>query len=226
MLATWDTTRATIGGYDWDLNDKKAKVGNAKFLVRDGSKQIFISTLLMTIAGGGAKIPSCIRGAVDESTKIDDYATCFLRGAVKRGIQVLGVTPHSPRFGTSNDLSAVWKIVDKWNFAVDDDDVPFREKIYAIFPGFESSLKDGSSGLHMLFLFDPEIGFERYLRAFDQVMGGVSPWSEQHGNNLQISNNSSEQAFDDLSKFYQRESGGSGSNESHWGLHGSGSSYR
>ncbi|HEB85999.1 MAG TPA: hypothetical protein ENI68_03145 [Gammaproteobacteria bacterium] len=119
-----------------------------------------------------------------------------------RGIQVLGLTPHSPRVGTTPETSAVWKIVETWNSGVDDDGIPFREKIYAVFPGFEPSLKDGRQGLHLLFLFDPEIGRECYLKAFDLVMGGVTPWRDK---TLQISNHDAEEVFEELHKFHDRE---------------------
>ena len=69
-------------------------------------------------------------------------------------------------------------------------------KIYAVFPGFEPSLNQGKSGLHLLFLFDPEIGLEKFLKAFDLVMGNVSSiWSE---NTLQISSIRADDAFSRL----------------------------
>jgi hypothetical protein len=55
----------------------------------------------------------------------------------------------------------------------DDDGIAFTEKIYAVFPGFEPSLADGARGVHLLFLFDPSIGRDTYLRAFQSVMGGT-----------------------------------------------------
>ena len=76
-----------------------------------------------------------------------------------------------PRVGLSQETSAVWQIVEEWNSGIDDDGVPFREKVYAVFPGFEPSLKDGRSGLHLIFLFDPEIGRINYLKAFDLING-------------------------------------------------------
>ena len=116
---------------------------------------------------------------------------------------MLGVTPHSPRAGEGPETSAVWRIVEEWSSGNDDDGQPFRDKLYAVFPGFEPSLKQGSAGLHLLFLFDPEIGRDRYLKAFDLVMGGVSPW---RGNELQLSNKTAEEAFHDLRAFHRRES--------------------
>ena len=121
---------------------------------------------------------------------------------MKNGVQVLGVTPHSPRVGDGAETSAVWRIVEEWNSGDDDDGRPFREKIFAVFPGFEPSLKQGKAGLHLLFLFDPEIGRHHYLKAFDIAMGGVSPWE---GNELQLSSKSAEKTFHDLREWHQRE---------------------
>jgi hypothetical protein len=77
----------------------------------------------------------------------------------------------------------------------DDDGVPFAEKIYAVFPGFEPSLADGSRGVHLLFLFDPSIGRDTYLRAFQTVMGGTVPWD---GNTLRMSPRSAKDVFESL----------------------------
>ena len=150
-------------------------------------------------------MPPGINGDPRSSEVIAIYARRFLQSAVEQGVQILGVTPHSPGFGTSESTSAVWQIVEEWNNGTDDDGVPFREKVYAVFPGFEPSLKDGRSGLHMIFLFDPEVGFEKYLKAFDQVMGGVAPWPEKPDNQLRMSNNTAEEAFEHLREFHKRE---------------------
>ena len=152
--------------------------------------------------GRRAKMPSGITGPVESSDTISAYARRFLQSAVESGVQVLGVTPHSPRIGTTADSSAVWQIVHQWNYSADDDGIPFREKIYALFPGFEPSLNDGKGGTHILFLFDPEIGRENYLKAFDLIMGGVSPWPD---NQLRMSNKSAEEAFDELRRFRKQE---------------------
>ena len=157
------------------------------------------------IPGGKAKIPTSISGEPYATSTILAFARCFLQSAAERGVRVLGVTPHSPRIGTAQEASAVWQIVEQWNDGVDDDGVPFREKVYAVFPGFEPSLNDGKSGLHLLFLFDPEIGRAKYLKAFDIVMGGVSPWPEEPDAQLKMSNKSAEEAFHDLRQFHRRE---------------------
>ncbi len=154
------------------------------------------------IAGGKAKMPQGITGDPCDSDVLSQYARAFLQQVSANGIQVLGLTPHSPRVGGTPETSAVWKIVETWNNGLDDDGIPFREKIYAVFPGFEPSLKDGRQGLHLLFLFDPEIGRECYLRAFDLIMGGVTPWRNR---TLQISSNDAEKVFEELHKFHDRE---------------------
>ena len=130
------------------------------------------------------------------------YARQFLQGVVARRVQVVGLVPHSPRMESTAETSAVWAIVEAWNRGADADGVPFREKIYAVFPGFEPSLRDGREGLHLLFLFDPEIGRDRYLKLFDVVMGGAAPWEDA---TLRMSSRSAEQAFDELRKFRARE---------------------
>ena len=163
--------------------------------------------------GGRAKFPAGLNGPPGSEATIADYARRFLQGAVERGVQVLGVTPHSPRVGDGPETSAVWRIVEEWSAGVDDDGQPFRDKLFAVFPGFEPSFKDGASGLHLLFLFDPEIGRDRYLKAFDLVMGGVSPW---RGNQLQVSNKSAAEAFHDLRDFHRRESPDTRAGEYQW----------
>ncbi len=152
--------------------------------------------------GGRAKIPAGINGPPHSEETIKKYARKFLEKAIESGVRVLGLTPHSPRGGVTAETSAVWKIVEEWNHGKDGDGVPFREKLYAVFPGFEPSLKQGKSGLHLLFLFDPEIGRENYLKAFDLVMGGVTPWDEN--NELQLSNKGAEDAFHELRGFHDR----------------------
>jgi len=152
-------------------------------------------------AGGRAKLPDGLSGNIETPATFTQYARLFLQGAVANGVQVIALTPHSPRFGASADSSAVWTIVEEWNDGTDDDGVPFREKIYAVFPGFEPSLNVGREGLHLLFLFDPEIGRDCYLRAFDLLMGGVAPWQ---GNTLQMSSKRPEDTFDELRRLHDR----------------------
>ena len=147
-------------------------------------------------------MPSGLDGGLLLPGVTEAYARRFLQSAVKHDVRVIGITPHSPRVGSSQETSVAWQIVEEWNSGVDDDGTPFREKIYAVFPGFEPSLKDGKSGLHLIFLFDPEIGRTNYLKVFDLVMGGVSPWPDS---NLKMSNRSAEEAFADLREFQIQE---------------------
>lgn len=157
-------------------------------------------------AGGKAKFPPGMSGSPGDKETISCYARRFLQATVRQGVRVLGVTPHSPRVGEGPETSAVWRIVEEWNSGVDEDGTPFRNKIYAVFPGFEPNLQQGSRGLHLLFLFDPEIGRDRYLKAFDLVMGGVSPWD---GRELKIAAKDAKGAFEAVRALHQRESGSS-----------------
>ena len=162
------------------------------------------------IPGGRVKIPPHIKGEQYSEIWMRNYARLFLQAIVHNGVKVAGLTPHAVRLGSDPARSGVWRIVEEWNGGKDDDGVPFREKIFAIFPGFEPSLHAGQRGLHLLFLFDPEIGKERYLRAFDLLMGGVSPWENEK---LRISSKRPEGVFEDLARFHQREK----SEEEEWG---------
>ena len=183
-----------------EAEDWKRKVPGARWFKSD----LHVHTI-DDLPGDRVKMPPGINGAPESAEAISTYARHLLHSAVERGVQVLGLTPHSPGFGSSAATSAVWQIVEEWNTGSDDQGIPFRESVYAVFPGFEPSLKDGSSGLHMLFLFDPEIGFDKYLKAFHQVMGGVSPWPPKPDNQLRVSNNTAEVAFDQLREFHKRE---------------------
>ena len=180
-----------------DADNWASEVPGARWLKAD----LHIHTI-DDLPGGRAKMPDGINGDPQASNTISAYARRFLQSAAERGVRVLGITPHSPRVGTAAETSAVWRIVEEWNSGADDDGVPFREKVYAVFPGFEPSLKDGKSGLHLMFLFDPEIGRTDYLKAFDLVMGGVSPWPDAQ---LKMSNKSAEEAFKNLREFQSRE---------------------
>jgi hypothetical protein len=165
------------------------------------------------IAGRRAKFPADINGNPQSSNTISAYARRFLQSAAERGVRVLGITPHSPRVGTAAETSVVWRIVEEWNSGVDDDGVPFREKVYAVFPGFEPSFNQGRSGLHLLFLFDPEIGRDDYLKTFDLVMGGMSPWD---GRELRLSGRSAGDAFNELREYHRREGGRAGDGGFQW----------
>lgn len=111
-----------------------------------------------------------------DATTRNAYVRCFLKAAVAAGIDVLGLTPHSAHVPGSAGISVVWDIVEAWQTANDDDGTPFREKIYAVFPGFEPSASDGKGGIHLLVLFDPEVGKDRYVKAFTIATGGQDVW--------------------------------------------------
>ena len=149
---------------------------------------------------GRAKTPGAIKGDWTTEENVERYARLLLQAAAKRQVHVLGLTPHSARLGDNGDASAAWQIVEEWNHGVDDDGIPFHDKVYAVFPGFEPSLREGQGGVHVLFLFDPEIGRINYLRAFDLVMNQVKPWQK---NRLQLSHKSPREAFQDLHDFHQ-----------------------
>ena len=159
------------------------------------------------LPGGRAKMPPGVPAPAASEQAIRAYARLFLNRAAARNVRVIAVTPHSPRVDAGRQISAAWGIVEEWNAGLDDHGTPYRDKIYAVFPGFEPSLNNGRSGLHLLFIFDPEIGRDDYFRAFDLVMGGVSPWN---GNELQLSSKNADDAFDDLRKFQARVGGHSG----------------
>lgn len=129
-------------------------------------------------AGGRAKLPHGLSGDPTDPDIIQQYARRLLQATVAAGVQVLALTPHSPRAGTASASSAVWAIVDLWNDGNDDDGVPFRQKVFVVFPGFEPNLDDGRNGVHLLFLFDPEVGRDRYLALYDAVMDGRQPWQQ------------------------------------------------
>ena len=147
------------------------------------------------------RFPSGLSGDATDVVIQEKYARIFLRHAIANGIEVLGLTPHSVRSGSTDETSSTWRIIETWNNDDDDDGIPFRDKIYAIFPGFESNLADGDEGLHLLFMFDPEIGRENYLSAFNNVMGAVHPWD---GGSLRISTKDSSATFDAILELHNR----------------------
>ena len=159
------------------------------------------------VMGHRVKMPRGIKHTTKSDEWMGAYARRVLQDAVKQGIEVLGLTPHSAMYGTRSNTSVTWRIIDEWNQGCDDDGVPFCDKLYAVFPGFEPSLTWGSSGLHLIFLFDPEIGKERYLKLFNLIMGGVVPWNS---NQLQLSSNSPADAFHELRRFHKKSQQGCG----------------
>jgi hypothetical protein len=144
--------------------------------------------------------PAGIGDPTDQAS-IDAYARAFLQAAVANRVEVVGLTPHAPCAGREDRTSVVWRIVEVWNNDADDDGIPFRDKIYAVFPGLEPSLQDGADGLHLLFLFDPEIERDVYMGACALMMGAVTPYA---GNRLQISQVDSATVFSSLSDLRNR----------------------
>ena len=126
---------------------------------------------------GCARLPDGIATPPESVEELTAYARRFLDAAIGNGVQVLGVTPHRPRIADSGDLSATWQIVEEWNSGIDERGVPYRQQIFAVFPGFMPSLHDGRGALRLIFLFDPEIGRDRYLQLFDVIMKGKTPWN-------------------------------------------------
>ncbi len=126
---------------------------------------------------GRTGLPEGVGAPPDSAEGLTAYARRFLEAAIGSGVQVLGVTPHCPRMAGSGDLSAAWQIVDEWSRGTDSQGVPYREQIFAVFPGFMPSLRDGRGALRLIFLFDPEISVERYLKLFDLIMKSKAPWN-------------------------------------------------
>jgi hypothetical protein len=150
------------------------------------------------------KRPSAVGadGLPEEPNTQTAYARAFLQAAIANNIQVLGLTPHAVKSGDTDTTSATWRIVEVWNEEDDDDGVPFRDKIYAVFPGFEPSFNDGAEGIHLIFLFDPEIGRSDYLAAFTQVMAINTAYS---GHSLQMSSHPMEKAISNIEIFHERQ---------------------
>lgn len=136
---------------------------------------------------------------------LQEYARTVLKTAAARGVEVIGLTPHAVYCDGQPNLSAVWRIIEAWNSDDDDDGVPFREKVYAVFPGFEAAMEDGTRGVHLLFLFDPEISHEGLVRAFHAVMDGVDPWTS---GNLNNAGKRADEAFDSLVDMCSRDEAG------------------
>lgn len=133
------------------------------------------------------------------------YVRAFLQAAIKAGIEVVALTPHSAHVPGDATTSVVWDIVTAWQSAADDDGIPFRDKLYAVFPGFEPSVADGGGGIHLIFLFDPEIGKDRYLKAFTVITGGQNVW---HNGSHQTCTKDAAQAFEALRELKRREGDG------------------
>jgi hypothetical protein len=125
---------------------------------------------LHTIDDPNVDLPPGIVGNRDDPAVLRDYARRFLDAAVEQGIEVLGLTPHAASI--DHGVSAAWTIVQSWQ---NDHHVasgrPYRDLLYAVYPGFEPNFADGQKGIHLIFLFDPTIGKRSYLDAFNGIMG-------------------------------------------------------
>ncbi len=112
------------------------------------------------------------------------YAHRFLNAAVEQGVEVLGVTPHAAY--SSPGVSAAWDIVELWQSGIQESTgIGYRDLVYAVFPGFEPNFADGNKGIHLIFLFDPSIGKDRYQEAFSGIMGGRSAYDGSRLNRTQ-----------------------------------------
>jgi hypothetical protein len=152
--------------------------------------------------------PEVVKPDSDDPTDVATraaYARCFLKAAIAAHIDVLGLTPHSAHIPGHTSISIVWDIIDAWQTASDDDGTPFRETIYAVFPGFEPSALDGKAGIHLLVLFDPEIGKDRYIKAFTVATGGQNVWQN---NTHQTSTKSTKDLLGELNDLKLREGDG------------------
>ncbi|MYA82932.1 MAG: AAA family ATPase [Acidimicrobiales bacterium] len=136
---------------------------------------------------GAVLVPADIDVASPSPEQLDSYARQFLDAAVANGVQVLGITPTCPRLGTTGGLSAAWHIVEEWNRGSHDNGRPYREQVFAVFPGFMPRLNDGRGDLDLIFLFDPEVGRERYLQLYDLMMQGRQPWNGEQVASAQLS---------------------------------------
>lgn len=161
---------------------------------------------------GRVRLPDGIDAPPASAEELTAYARRYLEAAIGNGVQVLGITPNSPRIAGSGDLSAAWQIVEEWNSGIDAQGVPYREQIFAVFPGFMPSLQDGRGALRLIFLFDPEIGRDRYLQLFDLVMQGKAPWS---GNQLAATDLGHAEVFELLRADWQQDQDGNGT--ASWG---------
>src|SRR5512133_3877714 len=93
-------------------------------------------------AAGNAtwRVPDGLSGTPQDGKTRQAYVRAFLKAAVAAEVEVLGLTPHSAHVPGRADVSVAWDIVEAWQTELDDDGVPFRDKIYAVFPGFEPSV--------------------------------------------------------------------------------------
>ncbi|MCF7983968.1 MAG: AAA family ATPase [Thiohalocapsa sp.] len=139
-------------------------------------------------------LPTGIEGERGDPDVLRAYAERFLDAAIAQGIEVLGLTPHAACIKAG--ISAAWTIVEIWETGHQESSGrTYRDLIYAVYPGFEPNFADGNSGIHLIFLFDPTVGKERYLNAFSAIMGGRPA---HDGKNLNWTQKDPKDAFKDL----------------------------
>lgn len=136
-----------------------------------GTRWLRADLHLHTLDDPYVALPSGVVGERDDPDVLRAYAERFLDAAVAQGIEVLGLTPHAACVKAG--ISATWTIVETWESGRQaSSGKGYRDLIYAVYPGFEPSFADGNSGIHLIFLFDPTVGKEKYLNAFGAIMGG------------------------------------------------------
>jgi predicted nucleic acid-binding Zn-ribbon protein len=123
---------------------------------------------------------------------METYARRVLEAAIDQGIEVLGLTPHRAH---DNGESAVMAIVELWRDGVRESGERYRDRVYAVYPGFEPNFGEDRSGVHLSFLFDPGMERGRYLELFGAVMAGEAAYQ---GGNLRRSGLSLTAALDKL----------------------------
>ncbi len=134
-----------------------------------------------TIDDPPRNLPSGMSGSRSDAATLEEYARRLLDAAVEQRIEVLGLTPHSARVEAG--VSAALAVRDLWlNGTRLADSKPYRELIFAVYPGFEPNFQDGKKGVHLLFLLEPDVGRSRFLSAFEAVMGGRAPYEESRLN--------------------------------------------
>lgn len=129
-----------------------------------------------TIDDPPRELPADLSGERTNPAVLEGYARHVLDAAVAQGVEVLGLTPHSAYVQVG--VSAVLSVRDLWMTGTRaSDGRPYRDLIFAVYPGFEPNFQDGKHGLHLLFLFDPEVERNRFLNAFSALMGGRLPYT-------------------------------------------------
>jgi len=122
------------------------------------------------------KPPNGLDGERNDPDFLDAYARHVLDAAIDQGIEVLGLTPHCAYVELG--FSAALTVRDVWLTGARVDGTSYRDLIFAVYPGFEPNFQDGMQGLHLLFLFDPEIDKDRYMASFSAIMGGRAPYDK------------------------------------------------